>query len=532
MLAAAPGGRDEPRRRQPACGARIAALYLALLSGLAAIVYGPHIASGGFAWDDWENASTTALPPAGFLGPFDLRQAVYEPGLSLALPLPHLLFGPRPAWHLALAAVLGVAMSTCTFTLLRQLGVPALAAALVGALTLVFPRSDSVRLWATAGLNQIAVCLYLVAGTLGLRSIEARRTRARRLGGWALWLYVASVLTYPITVVAVILTPALYRLRVPWERAWRAGARPAAAGVAALVYVSLTTTKPTQPLHGQLDHGVTIVEEWLSLLAEAVLPVDGLPAVVVLAAAAAVALWGAAAARRRAHRGKTDSAAALQNAIAMTWVGALAALVGYLIFVPGEGKYSPLADGLYNRGGLLAGPGVATAVVGIVIVVCELALGCVWRRGVALATTLLAGVLLACWSVRVSDDAEQWDRAALRSREVLAVLDAKVPSLPAGATVYTDGHRRHQAPGIPVFASSFDLDGALTIRRGDASLSAYPIPGALRCGASSAAPATPPYDRVERARYGRLFVVDVARRRAWPIASRADCQRARARLGR
>ncbi len=506
-----------------------AVLYLAGLSGLAAAVYGPHIARGGFAWDDWENAATTALPPAGFLGPFDLRQAAYEPGLSLVLPLPHLLFGLRPAWHLALAAVLAVAMSTCTFALLRRLGVPVLAAALVGALTLVFPWSDSVRLWATAGLNQIAVCLYFVAATLGLGSIESSRARGRRLGRWSLGLFVASALTYPITIVAVILTPALYRLRVSWGRAWRAGALPAAAGVAALVYVSLTTTKPAQPFDEQLGHGATIVEEWLSLLARALLPIEGVPAVIVLATAA---LCGAAAARRRARRDENVSAAALQTAVAMIWVGAAAALVGYLVFVPGDGKYSPLAEGIYNRAGLLAGPAFATSVVGVVMVVCELALGRVWRRGSAAATILLAGALLASWSVRVADDAAQWDRAALRSREVLSVLDAKVPRLPAGATVYTDGHSRYQARGIPVFSSSFDLDGALKVRRGDGSLAAYPIPGELRCGASFAAPAKPPYDRLERARYGRLFVVDVARRRAWPIASRADCQRARGRLGR
>ncbi len=534
MLAAAraPAAATSRTRRRSASGSSIAALYLALLSGLTAAVYGPHVARGGFAWDDWENAATTALPHADFLGPFDVRQAVYEPGLSLALPLPHLLFGQRPAWHLALAAALAVAMSMCTFTLLRHLGVPALEAALVGALTLVFPWSDSVRLWATAGINQIAVCLYLVAATLGLRSIEESGAKTRSMRRWALALYIAGSLTYPITIVAVILTPALYRLRAPWGRAWRAGAPPAAAGLAVLIYVSLTTTKPAQPLDDQLRHGATIGEEWLSLLAQAVVPVEGLPAIVVLGAVGAVALWGLAAAHRRADRGQTDSADALRTAVAMIGVGALAALVAYLIFVPGEGKYSPLADGIYNRAGLLAGPAVATSVIGVVMLAGELALGRLRRRGVALATTLLAGTLLASWSLRVADDAAQWDRAALRSREILSVLDAELPSLPPGATVFTDGHRRYEAPGVPVFSSSFDLDGAVKVRRGEASLAAYPLPGALRCGASSARPDTPPSDRFERARYGRLFVLDVAARRAWPIASRAECQRASASLRR
>ncbi len=520
------------RRRRLARGdARAVALLAAALSTLAATVYGPHVARGSFAWDDWENAATTAVPPAHFLGPFDLRQAVYEPGLSLALPLPHLLFGSRPAWHLALAAVLAVAMSMCVLALLRELGVPALAAALVGALTLVFPWADSVRLWATAGLNQIAVCLYLVAMTLGVRSLGASRARARALSRWALGLCIASMLTYPIAIVAVILTPLLYRLRASWGRAWRAGAPPAAAGGAALAYVSLATTKPSQPLEGQLRHAGAIAEEWLSLLAKAVLPIDGPPALAVLAAVGGAAAGGLVVARRRAGRGEAGSAGALRSGVAMTCVGALATLAGYLVFVPGDAKYSPLADGIYNRAGLLAAPAAAATAVGVAALVSELAFGRASRRGVAIATTLLAGTLLAGWSVRVRDDAAQWDRAATRSREVLSVLDTRLPMLAPGSTVYTVGHRRYEAPGVPVFSSSFDLDGAIKVRRGDASLAAYPLAGALRCGPSSVAPAKSPYDRLERARYGRVYVLDVARRRAWPIADRADCRRARAGLG-
>ncbi|CAN5558114.1 hypothetical protein BH20ACT18_BH20ACT18_05840 [soil metagenome] len=419
----------------------------------------------------------------------------------------------------------------CVFALLRELGVPALAAALAGAPTLVFPWTDSVRLWATAGLNQIAVCLYLVAVTLGLRSLGASRARARALSRWALGLCIASMLTYPIAIVAVILTPLLYRLRASWGRAWRAGAPPAAAGGAALAYVSLATTKPSQPLEGQLRHAGTIAEEWLSLLAKAVLPIDGPPALAVLGAVAGGTAWGLVVAHRRAGRGETVSAGAVRAGVAMTWVGALAALAGYLVFVPGDAKYSPLAEGIYNRAGLLAAPAAAATALGVAILVSELALGRASRRGVAIATTLLAGTLLAGWSVRVRDDAARWDRAATRSREVLSVLDARLPTLAHGTTVYTVGHRRYEAPGVPVFSSSFDLDGAIKVRRGDASLAAYPLTGPLRCGVSSAAPAQPPYDRLERARYGRLYVLDVARRRALPIAGRADCQRARAGLG-
>jgi hypothetical protein len=242
--------------------------YVTLLTALAAVVYGHHVLFGGFAWDDWENAATTSLRYGdGFIGPFDVRQAIYEPGLSAALPLPHLVFGLRPAWHLGLAVVLGVAMSLCTWKLLQELEVPIVPAALVGALSLVFPWSDSTRLWATAGVNQVAVCLFLAGATHGARALKLAGPPAARSARKGLALTTASVLTYPVTVLAVVAMPALYRFLTPWSRAWRAGLPATLVGLAGLAYVSLTTTKPVLPLGDQIAHVPAIVAEWGALLA-------------------------------------------------------------------------------------------------------------------------------------------------------------------------------------------------------------------------------------------------------------------------
>src|SRR3989442_11231229 len=127
----------------------VAAYSLGLLL-LAAVLYGTHIVRGGFAWDDWQNAATTRFQDqARFLGPFNVREAAYEPGLALALPLPYLAFGLNPAWYLALATVLAVAMSVCLFSLLRELGVEHAAAGAGAPLALVFPPADSTTLCAT-----------------------------------------------------------------------------------------------------------------------------------------------------------------------------------------------------------------------------------------------------------------------------------------------------------------------------------------------------------------------------------------------
>src|SRR3712207_2666165 len=104
------------RAARPAIVRREHTLAAAGLGLLAALVYGDHVFSGGFLWDDWENWDTTHDPGrAGFLGPFDLRQAAYRPVLQLLLPLPHALFGANAALHLALALVLCVAAAAAFF---------------------------------------------------------------------------------------------------------------------------------------------------------------------------------------------------------------------------------------------------------------------------------------------------------------------------------------------------------------------------------------------------------------------------------
>src|SRR4051794_23975673 len=150
----------------------MAAIGLALL---VALVYGDHVFRGGLLWDDWENAATSHYHyEQGFLGPFDLRQAAYRPVLQLLLPLPHLVFGSSAPWHLALALMLAVAAATAFYALLLALGAHREFALGAAALALVFPWSDSTRLWATASLNLVALVLFFTAATVAVRRPRER----------------------------------------------------------------------------------------------------------------------------------------------------------------------------------------------------------------------------------------------------------------------------------------------------------------------------------------------------------------------
>src|SRR4051794_20728155 len=312
----------------------MAAIGLALL---VALVYGDHVFRGGLLWDDWENAATSHYHyEPGFLGPFDLRQAAYRPVLQLLLPLPHLLFGAAPAWHLALALVLAVAAATAFYALLRALATRREFALGAAALALVFPWSDSTRLWATASVNLVALVLFFSAATLSLRRPDERvRLTACLLA--------AAVLTYEAVAGLVLLLPLLYSLRMPWRaalRRWRVEA--AAAGAAALL-VALLTTKPAG---GGIEHALAIAAGGAELLGRALVPWGAVPPALALAATAVVVV--AVAARRVDVRPVLIALFAL----ALAWAP----------FLPGEDKYVPSAQGVYDRVNIVAGFAIAALV--------------------------------------------------------------------------------------------------------------------------------------------------------------------------
>ncbi len=485
-------------------------------------MYWPRVAHAGFAWDDWEKAAEATLWTAA--GPFDAREAVYQPGLAALLPLPHLAFGDHPSLHLALAAALGVGMAFCVHLVLRELGVPAPISVAISALALVFPWSDSVRLWATAGANQVSVSLLLIGATLALRGLAEPPSWGSWARRWSLAAYVISMLSYPVTPVFVAASTLLYRLRRPWRRAWEWGRQDLVAAACVGIYVRLATTKPVQAVGDQLDHAWTILEEWAALLAQAVMPFGGVPPGVVWACAAGVALAGATGLRR--GDGGSASNDRLTIGLALLAVGLAASLLAYVIFLPGEPKYSPLAPGIYNRVGIVAGPGVAAVVAGLAVTGGALVL----RRGASrLAIDLAAVAVMTAigvgWAGLVRDDEALWRRAAIESERVLAALDDPRLAIPDDAVVFTVGHPHTVAPGIPVFGASFDLDAALQLRRGSETPKAYPLDVPLACGPRRVVPIDSLIRDLPSPAYGPLRIVDIERRRVWRVRSRADCRR-------
>lgn len=469
----------------------VAAAVLLVLGG---VVYGPQVVDGGLYWDDWQNAMH-----ARFGGPLDATDRPvfdYRPVLTIMLTLEYEALGTSSGALLALAALFGVSTGWALYLALRTLGAGR-EALVPAALLLVFPWTDSTRMWNTASFDTLAVTFYLLGLVLAVHGL---RTGRRSLAVGSAVLYLAAAWTYEIVAVGVLFSVGVYLLVAPRRAALRRFALDAGIAAVAIGLVAIGTTREPIGLGDQVDHALTLASQSFSVLTGALVPVGDLPGAIgalVLACAAAVA-W------RRDRR-----------ALAAIGLGALCVAAGYALFIPAPLHYEPLAPGTTNRMNVLAAVGFVLIVVAIARLL---------PRPIALAVVLLIG---AGYVLRVWDDQEGWQRSAHVQERVLTAVRAAVPDPPAGATIYTFGAPSFVAPGIPSFSLAFDLRAAVRLRYDDESLSAYPVRGldVIRCGADRLEPAGGTYSAVHGARYGEAWFVNVPRRAAVRIETAADCRR-------
>jgi hypothetical protein len=516
----------ERPRSAPALPSRreLAACAAGLLL-LAALVFGSHVVHGGFYWDDWENAATTRYEyQAGFLGPLDLRQFLYQPGLALLLPIPHALLGLHPSLHLALGLLLAVLMSLSLFALLRTGGMERPYAGAIAALVLVFPWSDSTRLWATASINNVAVSLCLLGAVLGMRGLTAQGRRARRLTAGSVALYVASVLTYSVAAVFALLSLLAYARVVPLRDALRRWRTDVVAILAALVFVGLLTTKGVQTLSGQLHHLGTMLHQSGTLFAMALAPFGSPPRGAVGAAAAALVALAAIAAWRLPA---ADPARAELRRWLVVVAGALLALAaGYALFVPGDPKYVPLAPGIYNRVNIVAAIGFAVLVQALAALATTLVLRGPRLHAARVAAALALSAVVAIGWIRVTHDHQRaWARAAVLQDRVLDRIEQARAGVPRGGTIYTFGSPIQAAAGVPVFAQSWDLDAAAKLTLHDPGVVAYPVrpTATVRCRPGSVAIHDYRFGKALPRSYKRLVFLDVRDGRLRRIPDPAAC---------
>jgi hypothetical protein len=497
----------EPAERR---GPRLAELAIAwvLLLVLAIAVFLPNVRNSGFSTDDWANAFYSLQESKGSAISLYAHTTPYRPVLILYVPLTYWVFGTHMGLHLAWSVGLAVLVSAMLYGVLRECALPRIHAGAIAALTLLFPWADSTRFWPTASMASLSIAVALAGLWVALAGL-------RRGGGWrwhagAIALYLLSILTYELTALLIAAAGLLYLARGGWRAArWRWPADLVAIGIAA-VWNSSHTPRPQKfGLDALWHHFSLIVTEGGKVLARSAQPLGTARTTLVLVVLLLVALAGAVVAivRRRSATG-----VALRPWLALLAAGLVVTAAGWLIFVPTDVYYTPTTLGFTNRVNALAALGLVMAVYAVAGIAGTLIGAGARRPVVATAITLVLAVVLGAGYVKALDrHSDLWVGAFEGQMGALRNIKAQYPRVPDDSTLLTFGYPGYQAPGVPIFAVSWDLDNALKLQYHNNSLHGYPVvaPTAVQCtsggvvvggGAISGAPPIP---------YGRAILFDV-----------------------
>jgi hypothetical protein len=179
---------------------------------------------------------------------------------------------------------------------------------------------------------------------------------------------------------------------------------------------------------------------------------------------------------------------------------------------------------------VLAALGLVVLLYSLLMLAARLALRALprWRSWAPAVAALGATILGIGYLDILDDDKAAYDQAYAAEREVLGVVRAHIPNPPDHSTIYTFGHPAYWRPGVPVFAATWDLNGALKLQWHDPTLNGYPaVPGTtFVCGRNGLHPAGNGYGPSAGSPYGLAFFVDVAGNRAMRIDSPRACRSA------
>lgn len=456
------------------------AWLLLLVLGVAA--YTPHILDGGFYLDDWSNGAGSLYPPSGGALSYFVDLTGYRPVLVGYVPLTYFLFGTHMGLHLAWAAFLGIVVSALLFGILRTIAVPRTHAWMIAALVLVFPWFDSTRMWATA--SQVTLGVALAAGGLWLALIALRR-RSWPLHVASLALFVTSILTYEIALALIAMSGLLYVWAVGFRAARTRWAADLVVALAGAIWVASQTKRESSGLSGHWDHLQAIVTEGGKILGRAGLALGDertTLVLLVLAGLAAIALvvWFRDRAAGRPGTdadGDTDAGTSMSLWLGLGLGGLAVTFAGWVMFVPADPYYTPSVYGFTNRVNGLAGVGLVLVVyAGLGVVGALVGRVVPAGRRVAAATTLALALVLGVTYMSVLDrHGDAWDAAYRAETAGIARMKSTYPTLPDGTTLFTTNFPANQTLGVPIFSTTWDVDGLVKLEYRNGSLRAFPM---------------------------------------------------------
>lgn len=508
---------------------RDAWIALALLLLVAGVAYGWYIVNGGLYSDDWSLAAEARYPLTG--GRWSVieglwSRASYRPLQVVYYPVLFWTFGVNGAVHLLWSVVVTTGFAALLLLVLRRVGVPTVHAFAVAALVIVVPLGDAVVLWAAATPVRISGALYL-GGLLLTLSMLCRPPSRRVLAGHALGaaLYVAAIFIYELVAVMAAASILLYLAVAPARRALIRWAVDAVTIGAAMAWVITHTPKQVHSLDYQIDHAKLIVRQLWTLYSNVGLPswapdgVAGPLAIVVVALALVLVAW--------ARRSGTAPPADVRLWLVVTLVAFVYVTAGYVVFAPADFYYSPGAVNFGNRvNGLGVGPLVVMAY-GVAMLAFTLALWRWprWRR----TTTALGPAFALALGVAYAGELRDHQRLYVQSHhlqeQALETISRMIVDPQPRTVVLVVGVPPLIAPDLPVFATTWDLQGAVREVYADPTLDAFNAFQGLDCAPEGLLAAGGP-----QGPYGSTVVLDVPGARMWRIDDRRKCRQVLAEL--
>jgi len=443
------------------------------------------------------------------------------------------VLGNHVELHLMWAAALAVGASLMIALSLRALRVPVIHAWMIGALILVYPFSDSTRLWPSASFYSLNLMVGLVGFVVALHGLRATtRSSAVRFHVLALALYVTAVF-FSEGIAPLILCASLgYAYvagvgsalkRAPWDLV--------VVAAAVSIGVASNTTQTVVKRGAAVHHARSLLTGAGDLLIHSIVPLGSGssgtdPSIygislgrvaLVLAAAGVVAILTLLRVRRQVLPGFAMAAGAC-----LVWIFA-----AYVVYVPAIEWYHPLLPGIGNRLNTLAAVGMAglayTWLVLIAYAICQLISGA-HRQQFVRATRVASCVVALALGIGYTDVLRGHESIWIGEYSHEQQLVTEIHHLGSawhGQTVYVSFGSNVN----PVFVMGWDINGAMLFYHGGEFryVTVVPYGTGLRCDATSVQLALPGMAVQRSSQYGSAVFVNAERHELTPIRDRAAC---------
>lgn len=508
----------------------LAAVILLLIGALA--IYGHYATKGGWFYDDWRMYATLRDQHGGFFAELRVCTRTIQGGRTLACVYHageyHLFGGHRRAYQFASIAFLVFDAALLYAIALRACSARGLAFLLAAAF-LLFPASDSARLWDVASLAgyDMALVLGAILATLSALGRQGRSALALHVLGAVL--AVIAMATYEIALPLVALGGVTYCLAYRNRAAllrwgmdiglvvlflgYRLIFAPLSAGSGFLVHRSVSQTISRA---GVLLNGAWVT--WKDVYASGAL---GTIVLVAVATVVIALLMRSKQFRRRASR----------------WVilyvfGLALAAAGALVYLTANDLYVPVVDSTFNRVNVPGSFGYAAMAVAVLGAVYEVLRA---SRLPAPVVALLLALPIAASTVHqlgISDEhMRSWEASWTDQQQALHGYRIALRHMPRRSQIIGFDAPIWERGFVPVFAAGWDLRGAIDWETAVNPPVAFPLVPTLTCGAAGVVEgANVIASYAERGE--PLYFVSPKRQTAVRVATQATCENTIARWGR